>query len=407
MTNTVEQKQLLENFICDKELKELEQKFDKFNIFDCLRLTRTEIRHSNFLSWLLDPNETHGLSDYFLKEFLKNIIINNKKIIETINEKNIKLEGYNSDNKIVLEHYIIPSVFDIDCWNMQNTEILREHENIDLLIIDETNKFVFVIENKVDTCQHDNQLTKYRTYVDEHYPSEQYKKLYVYLKPQSEKVELPYIYISYSLIKEILDEVIKDKKLNNEVMISIEHYKYIIERDFMQKDEISEICRKIYKKHKKAIDLITRYTNITDTLVETIENIYSEDLESLKKEGMFRFKSLENINNFQVGNSKYGKDLLLLQLEKNKNEYYFCINVVPAEKGMETKRKEIIEKIERKLNKKLSNSNNENTWCYCNFPVITENEYFNYTNSEDLNKHLKSKINETKIISVFKEILYI
>ena len=73
MTNTVEQKQLLENFICDKELKELEQKFDKFNIFDCLRLTRTEIRHSNFLAWLLDPNETHGLSDYFLKEFLVNI----------------------------------------------------------------------------------------------------------------------------------------------------------------------------------------------------------------------------------------------------------------------------------------------------------------------------------------------
>ena len=253
MTNTVEQKQLLENFICDKELKELEQKFDKFNIFDCLRLTRTEIRHSNFLAWLLDPNETHGLSDYFLKEFLKKIIINNKKIIETINEKNIKLEAYNSDNnEMIVEHYFIPSVFDIDCWSMQNTEIWREHEIIDLLIIDETNKFVFVIENKVDTCQHDNQLTKYRTYVDEHYPSEQYKKLYIYLKPQSEKVEPPYIYVSYSLIKEILDEVIKDKKLNNEVMTLIEHYKYIIERDFMQKDEISEICRKIYKKHKKA-----------------------------------------------------------------------------------------------------------------------------------------------------------
>ena len=54
MTDTLEQqKQLLEDFICDKGLKELEKRFDKFNIFDCLRLTRTEIRHSNFLAWLL------------------------------------------------------------------------------------------------------------------------------------------------------------------------------------------------------------------------------------------------------------------------------------------------------------------------------------------------------------------
>ena len=66
--------QLLENFICDEQLKELEQKFEGFNIFDCLRLTRAEIRHSNFLAWLLDPNETHGMNDYFLKEFLKKAI---------------------------------------------------------------------------------------------------------------------------------------------------------------------------------------------------------------------------------------------------------------------------------------------------------------------------------------------
>lgn len=399
--------ELLEKFICDSDLKDLEKRFDKFNIFDCLRLTRTEIRHSNFLAWLLDPNETHGLKDYFLKEFLKIILINNKNVINSINKKDIKVKKYNSDNnETVIERYTVPSIFDIDYWDMQNTEILREHENIDLLIIDETNKFVFVIENKVDTCQHDNQLTKYRTYVDKQYPSEQYKKLYIYLKPQREEVEKPYIYVNYSLIKAVLDELINEKqdKISDEIITSIKHYKHIIERDFMQKDDISEICREIYKKHKKAIDLITRYTNITDILVETIENIYSEDLESLKKDGMFRLKPLENIDTLQVGNSKYGKDLLFLQLEKNKNEYYFCLNIVPAKKDLETKRKEIIEKFERRLNKKLINSDSDNTWCYYNFPVIMENEYFNFANSEKLNDHLKTKIDETKIISIIKEI---
>ena len=38
--NTKEAQDLLEAFICDKDLKELEQMFGKFNIFDCLKLTR-------------------------------------------------------------------------------------------------------------------------------------------------------------------------------------------------------------------------------------------------------------------------------------------------------------------------------------------------------------------------------
>ena len=49
----------LEKFICDENLKKLEKIFGQFNIFDCLKLTRAEIRHSNFLAWLLNPNETH------------------------------------------------------------------------------------------------------------------------------------------------------------------------------------------------------------------------------------------------------------------------------------------------------------------------------------------------------------
>ena len=78
MSNIKEQ-ELLENFICDSNLKELESLFNQFNIFDCLRLTRTEIRHSNFLAWLFDPNETHRLKDYFLKQFLIKVLSLNKK----------------------------------------------------------------------------------------------------------------------------------------------------------------------------------------------------------------------------------------------------------------------------------------------------------------------------------------
>ena len=90
----------LENFICNnKELQQLEKMFEKFNIFDCLKLSRQEIRHSNFLAWLLDPNETHGMNDYFLKEFLKEVLLRKKNEIKKINGIEIELKIPESENK--------------------------------------------------------------------------------------------------------------------------------------------------------------------------------------------------------------------------------------------------------------------------------------------------------------------
>lgn len=314
--------EVLEKFICDEDLKTLEKKFNKFNIFDCLRLTRTEIRHSNFLAWLLDPNETHGLNDYFLKEFLKEILINNKNKIEKINGKNLTLKKYESDETIV-EKYTIPSLFDIDYWDMQNAEILREHENIDLLAIDETNKFVFVIENKVDTCQHDNQLTKYRTYVDEQYSNSEYKKLYVYLKPKKEDVEEPYIYIGYDLIQKILEKIINDKQINNEVLTSIKHYKYILERDFMQKDEISEICRRIYKKHKTAIDLINKYSNPQKEIKEILDEIFE-----LQSDSWYRINAESNSSILCIPNNIQALEKLKIADWEENDNYLTCLKFV-------------------------------------------------------------------------------
>ncbi|PYS82631.1 MAG: hypothetical protein DMF70_07785 [Acidobacteria bacterium] len=41
-----------------------------FNVFRALRLETHEIRHSNFLSWLFDPRESHAQGDLFLSTFV-------------------------------------------------------------------------------------------------------------------------------------------------------------------------------------------------------------------------------------------------------------------------------------------------------------------------------------------------
>ena len=134
--------ELLENFIFDSNLKELEKKYELnvFNIFDCLKLTRAEIRHSNFLAWLLDPSETHGFDDYFLKKFLKHVIRNKKNELKNImkNNPHVFTDIDNENNKIT-ESYTIPTVFDIDCWDMSGVQIKREQEYIDILAVDQMN----------------------------------------------------------------------------------------------------------------------------------------------------------------------------------------------------------------------------------------------------------------------------
>ena len=55
-----EQVKELEGFIFNnKELEKLESIEDKFNIFSSLGIINQEVRHSNFLAWLLNPHETH------------------------------------------------------------------------------------------------------------------------------------------------------------------------------------------------------------------------------------------------------------------------------------------------------------------------------------------------------------
>ena len=67
-----EQKKILEEFLLDIDiLDKLDGYMNKFNVFDVLRISKMEIRHSNMLAWLLNPKETHGLGDTFLRKFLQ------------------------------------------------------------------------------------------------------------------------------------------------------------------------------------------------------------------------------------------------------------------------------------------------------------------------------------------------
>ena len=52
----------LEDFVVgNPELEELEALLSQFNLFEAIGAVRMEVRHSDFLAFLLDPAQKHGL----------------------------------------------------------------------------------------------------------------------------------------------------------------------------------------------------------------------------------------------------------------------------------------------------------------------------------------------------------
>jgi LysR family transcriptional regulator, glycine cleavage system transcriptional activator len=69
--------QKLLNLITDLDQFSQQKRFpSRLNIFEATGIHRQEIRHSNFLAFLLRPQESHGLGDAFLKRLLQKALDN-------------------------------------------------------------------------------------------------------------------------------------------------------------------------------------------------------------------------------------------------------------------------------------------------------------------------------------------
>src|SRR6266516_29774 len=66
----------LESLVLENDLQLLEQRIGKFNFFNAIKIERTEIRHSNFLAFILDPARSHGHGQLFLNALLMDLLKN-------------------------------------------------------------------------------------------------------------------------------------------------------------------------------------------------------------------------------------------------------------------------------------------------------------------------------------------
>ncbi len=248
MAITPEIRKAFESFLLSKDLFTLESRFAKFNVFEALGVERKEIHHSNFLAYLLEPSESHGLRGLFLQKFLQ----------EAVREY--------SNTTI--------SVMKLDGLDLSQMTVRREYENIDLYLTDSRNKLVVVIENKVGSKQHDNQLTRYRETADAEHRDFRFLGIYLTEDGQDPKDE-HYAVISYKQVRKIIEDLLNRENvfLSPAFRSVLVQYADLLKRRFMEDTELTELCASIYKEHKQAIDILRK--NLPDSLGIALETVKS------------------------------------------------------------------------------------------------------------------------------------
>lgn len=257
---TEHENKALKDFLLDIScLNALDNWKDEVNIFDVLKVTNTEIRHSNILAWLLDPNENHGIGDSFLKEFIT-------KIVQRCSED-------------------MCNPFDVLLQDFYTYQVYREANNMDIVLLSKEEKTAIIIENKIWSGESSHQLNKYLEQSRLEY-SDCKHLLYVFLTPDGYDSSNPYkwISISYEDVINALENAIKEKRVAPEVSLIVQNYIDIVRKKIMkERDEtLLKICNDIYNKHRTALRLIFENVNIDNS---ADSEIICRELQQLSSEG--------------------------------------------------------------------------------------------------------------------------
>ncbi|WP_269520446.1 PDDEXK-like family protein [Alteromonas sp. BMJM2] len=230
-------------FVNNEDVQKIESYLRTFNPLRVMKVERMEIRHSAILGWLLNPHENHSIGDWFLKAFLS----------EALKEKSTtvsSLDVYSSD---------------LSC-----ASVYIEHDNIDILIDVPSEKWVFIIENKVGAKQSTDQLRKYRLKMESRYKSMGYTICGIFLTLNDEVPDDPtyasFRYISCLKLLSLLLQQFKDS-LSIKIGDFIGYYLDIIERECgvsAEKEKMIKLAKQLYREHKDVIDFVYEHGKSTE-----------------------------------------------------------------------------------------------------------------------------------------------
>lgn len=268
----------LKELILDENFTNLQTlSSEEVNLMEILGVAHRELQHSNFLAWLFNPNGSHNLGDFAIKEFIKLYFRENQ------------FEDLGLHTRL--------SVFDFVDLDFSDLEIRREYKNIDLILLSEKNGFCIVVENKIHAIEGRNQLRKYRTSIEHEYSNYKYR-IYIYLslfeQGISEEEKEYFLQLDYSHIVKVIEQILKARGLAEKNRFVFEQYLQTLKSMLNQNEEIERIAENLYKKYQPAFDLVFKYAKSggdsivrNNDLISLVKN--EPDIELLSSERSYAY----------------------------------------------------------------------------------------------------------------------
>lgn len=240
-----------------------------FNIFEAVGMIGQEIKHSNFLAFLLDPSQKHPFGDGFVRKFLKQAARNSSD--KAFSPLQVALVGY-SDLEVYRE------------WH--DPQISKR--KIDIVMVSRKNRAVYAIENKVGASESKDQLSDYRNCIESHADFNGYEQRFIFLTPDSSAPSDPlWATIDYDFIVHAVEELLEiySGKLSGGLEQVLNDYVTLLRRYVVEDYKLKEACQRIYELHKPALDLIFEHGDVKRGSFADAAQIFFEKQDDLVIQG--------------------------------------------------------------------------------------------------------------------------
>ncbi|ENQ3077403.1 PD-(D/E)XK nuclease family protein [Bacillus cereus] len=274
------------------EFEKLHSKFNRFNPFKILRVDKFEIRHSNIISWLLDPNGNHNLGAFFINKLLSKVFVK-------------------AENENLIGKY---DFIKLHRQALHDLEVLREvqtidNKRIDILAVSESQKIVILIENKYKSSESDGQLQNYLKFVHDTYEGYTIVPIFLSLDGIAPS-HSDYFILDYGDILNILKAYleINSTYISNSIQDFLYYYLDVLEGELIRDEEDVELAMNVYKKHKEAIDFLfvgnsgkSLGKSAHNAILHIIDGLNREERESFRKIYVAHADTINFV--YEIGNS--------------------------------------------------------------------------------------------------------
>lgn len=244
--------------------------------FEAIGMIRQEIRHSNFLGFILDPTKPHGFDDLFLVSLVSELILQAE------------------------EGQFDVGLLDVHLMDFSQAKVYRERSNIDILIEVEGSKsgtqkrLVIAIELKIDASESKDQLSKYKKYVDSTYPSEEWDHGYIFLTKNgidsSGKNQKHWVPISIGDLVNRFDDSIESSGISNKAVDLYRDYSAMIRKNVLEDPELEKLAKLLWAKHSGALEF----------LMERKPDLQGEVFDQLKSKSNIIIDRIKSLSSFEL-----------------------------------------------------------------------------------------------------------